>query len=152
MDFLRLRAGLIINLPPAQGPVLHAAEAKLRRRLESSSMFTGVEVEATEDPDHLLVAMVRYRPGTNERRVASFLEAIWVTELRLEALDAFHFLVEDGHVELQSVTGDRAAHYFITLHLVAQEGSEDDFEDLPEPGGQSAEASGREGRRWWLRR
>lgn len=127
-DFRRLRAGLIINLPAASGRVLKDAEAKLHARLDSSAMFAGVEVEATDDEDHLLVAMVRYRPGTSPRRVASYLEAIWVTEMKLPGLDAFHFLVEDGHVELQAVTGDREHHYFLTLHLIAQEGIDVDFD------------------------
>lgn len=91
-------------------------------------MFAQVEVEATEDPERLLVALVRYRPGTPERQVCSFLEAVWISELRLPGLDAFHFLAEKGHVELESVTGDQDSGYFLTLHLIALEGSAQDFE------------------------
>jgi hypothetical protein len=127
-DFARLRGGLIINLPPASGPVLTSAELLLRDRLVSSAMFSKVEVDATDDPDHLLVAMVRYRPGTSERQVASYLEAIWVTELRLPGLDAFNFRVENRYVEMQAVTGNKEDRYFITLHLIAEEGAAGDFE------------------------
>lgn len=91
-------------------------------------MFAQVEVEVTDDPDRLLVALVHYRPGTPERQVSSFLEAVWITELRLPGLDAFHFLVEQGHVELESATGDQDSGYFLSLQLIAIEGSAEDFE------------------------
>ena len=82
-------------------------------------MFAHVEVEITEDPERLLIAMVRYRPGTPERQVSSFLEAVWISELRLSGLDVFNFLAEDGHVEFESVTGDQVSGYFLSLHLIA---------------------------------
>ena len=94
-------------------------------------MFTQVEVEVTEDPARLLVAMARYRPGTPKRQVSSFLEAVWISELRLPGLDVFNFLVEDGHVELESATGDKESGYFLSLQLIALEGSAEDFENLP---------------------
>ena len=97
-------------------------------------MFTQVEVEVTEDPLRLLVAMVRYRPGTPARQVSSFLEAVWISELRLPGLDVFHFLAEEGHVELESVTGDQASGYFLSLHLIATEGSAEDFENRADAG------------------
>lgn len=127
-EFRGLRAGLTSNLPAARGVVLEAAAAKLRTRLENSEMFAEVEVETTDQETNLLVAMVRYRPGTSGRLVASFLEAVWVTELRVEGLDAFTALIESDHVEFQAVTGDNAADCFITLHLVAQAGTDATFE------------------------
>jgi hypothetical protein len=129
LEFVRLRAALTTNLPPASGALIDAAASRLRQRLVSSVMFAQVEVEVTEDPQRLLVAMVRYRPGTPERQVSSFLEAVWISELRLPGLDVFHFLAEDGHVELESVTGDQASGYFLSLQLIAVEGSAEDFED-----------------------
>lgn len=91
-------------------------------------MFAEVEVETSEDTNQLLVALVRYRPGTQARQVASYLEAVWISELRLPGLDAFNFLIEDGHVELESVTGDQSSGYFLSLHLIALESDSDDFE------------------------
>jgi hypothetical protein len=128
VEFLQLRAALTDNLPPARGALIDRAAARLHRRLSSSAMFAQAEVEVTEDPERLLVAMVHYRPGTPERQVASFLEAVWITELHLPGLDVFTFLVEDGHVELESVTGDQESGYFLSLHLIALEGSADDFD------------------------
>ena len=128
---MRLRAALTTNLPPASGALIDAAASRLRQRLVSSVMFTQVEVEVTEDPKRLLVAMVHYKPGMPERQVSSFLEAVWISELRLPGLDIFHFLAEDGHVELESVTGDQESGYFLSLHLIAVEGSAEDFENRP---------------------
>lgn len=150
-EFRRLKDGLIINVPPASGAVIDAAESKLRHRLMSSAMFAKVEVETTEDPDQLLVAMVRYRPGTPRRQVCSYLEAVWISELRLPGLDAFHFDAEDGHVELESVTGDTASGYFLSLHLIALEGSAEDFSAAP-PARPRREADVPPARKRWFSR
>ncbi|QGN59213.1 hypothetical protein [Nostocoides sp. HKS02] len=128
MEFLRLRTAVTTSLPPASGALIDAAASRLRQRLASSVMFTGVEVEVTDDPERLLVALVHYRPGTSERQVSSFLEAVWISELRLPGLDAFHFLAESGHVELESVTGDQESGYFLSLQLIALEGTAEAFE------------------------
>ena len=122
---------MTVNLPPATEAQTAQAAASLRRRLASSVMFAQVEVEVTDDPERLLVSMVRFRPGTPERQVASFLEAVWITELRLDGLDVFNFLIEKGHVELEAATGDRASGYFLTLQLIALQGDAQDFEGRP---------------------
>lgn len=156
VEFVRLRRGLTNNLPPASGALLDDAAARLRQRLVASVMFARVEVEPTEDAERLLVALVRFRPGTPERQVASFLEAVWITELRLSGLDVFHSLTEPGHVEFEAVTGDQDSGYFLSLQLVALEGDEKDFEgrprtatpDTPPPPPDEAEASPTRKRFW----
>jgi hypothetical protein len=127
-EFVQLREALTTNLPPASGALVDDAASRLRQRLVASVMFAQVEVEVTEDAERLLVAMARFRPGTPERQVSSFLEAVWITELRLSGLDVFHFLAEDGHVELEAVTGDQESGYFLSLQLIAVEGDAQDFE------------------------
>lgn len=146
-EFSQLRAGLILNLPPADAAVLDSAAVKLSQRLVASAMFAEVEVETTGDPHRLLVGMVRYLPGTPESQVSSFLEAVWISELRLPGLDAFHFLAEDGHVELESVTGDKTFGYFLTLQLIAEEGTAEDFQTRP-----PAETDVPAPKKRWLRR
>jgi hypothetical protein len=123
------------------------AASTLRRRQESSVMFTHVEVEAGPDPDRLVVAMARYRPGTSRRQVASLLEAVWVTELRLPGFDAFHFVTEDGYVELESITGDHQSGYYLTHNLIAVEGSDQDFAGAQAPSQPPVEAQAPRGRR-----
>jgi hypothetical protein len=155
-EFRRLREGCISNLPPASDAIAEAAADKLRQRLQSSARFAEVTVERTDDPERLLVASVRYRPGTPVAQVSSYLEAVWVAELRLPGLDAFNFHTSEGHVELESFTGDKSSGYFLTLHLLAEEGSAQDFEALPPAGGDSGDRTrsadaGRTKRRW-LRR
>jgi hypothetical protein len=113
-------------------------------------MFAGVTVETTRDPERLLVAEVRFRPGTPVAKVSSYLEAIWVSELRLPSLGEFNFLTEDGHVELESFTGDRAAGYFLTLHLLAVEGDPQDFEG-PAPTESALTGDRLRKRRWFGR-
>ena len=121
-------------------------------------MFAQVTVERVEDPERLLVAGVKYRPGTPVTKTSSYLEAIWISELRLPGLDAFSFITDDGHVELEAFTGDKASGYFLTLHLLAEEGEPQDFETRvgvdPGPAGrepvESEPVSGKKSR--WFRR
>jgi hypothetical protein len=149
VEFVQLRAAMTLNLPPATAAQTAEAASSLRRRLVSSVMFAQVEVEVTEDPERLLVSMVRFRPGTPERQVASFLEAVWITELRLDGLDVFNFLVEKGHVEFEAATGDQDSGYFLTLQLIALEGEAQDFDGKAEattpPEAEAAQAK----KRFW---
>lgn len=138
------------NLPPAGQGTLDAAAARLRHRLTASARFANVAVETSEDPERLVVAAVDYRPGTPVAQVSSYLEAVWVSELRLPGLDAFNFHTEAGHVELESFTGDKASGYFLTLHLLAREGTAEDF--AARPAGEQETTEPRATRRRWLRR
>lgn len=150
LEFRRLRAGAMGNLPPASVATLDAAAARLRHRLNSSAMFAQIVVETTGDAERLLVAAVQYRPSTPVEQVCSHLEAIWVSELRLPGLDAFNFHTEGERIELESFTGDKASGYFLTLHLLATEESAEDYETR-----RSAEEAARTAaptRRRWLRR
>jgi hypothetical protein len=146
-EFRRLREGCISNVPPAADTLLDSAASRLHRRLSASAMFAEVTVEKTQDLERLLVAGVHYRPGASVAKVSSYLEAIWVSELRLPGLDAFNFLTEDGHVELESFTGDVDSGYFLTLHLLAEEGQEHEFK-TPDPADQEVRAS----KKRWFRR
>jgi hypothetical protein len=128
MAFQKLRGGLTANISPATGAELEGAAARLRKLLKSSAMLAQVEVETTDDPDQLLIAMVRYLPGMSAPEVAGYLEKSWLSELRYLGWDAFSLLVEDGHVELEAATMDGDASHFVTVHLVASEGVPADFE------------------------
>lgn len=122
MAFQKLRGGLKTNVSPASGVELEAAESRLRALLTSSAMFGWVEVESTDDPDRLLIAMVNYRPELSEQDIVSYLQRAWVGELRYLGWDAHSFLVEDGHVELEAATMHGDASHFVTLHVVARSG------------------------------
>ena len=92
-------------------------------------MFAGVSVERTSDPERLLVGSAYFRPAEPVAKVRSYLEAIWVSELRLPGLDAFSLHINEGHVEFESFTGDKSSGYYLTLHLLVEEGRVGDFED-----------------------
>lgn len=149
-EFRRLRAACISNLPPAADTVIDSAVSGLERRLSSSTMFAQVTVEKSQDPERLVVAEVRYRPGAPLAKVSSYLEAIWVSELRLPGLGEFNFHIEDGHVELESFTGDKNSGYFLTLHLLAVQGEPGDF-DRPEPAQPAAAREPAAKKRWFRR-
>jgi hypothetical protein len=150
LEFRRLRQGCISNLPPANIAVLDAAASTLRRRLTSNALFADVTIETSSDPERLLVGLVHYRPGAPTPQVSSHLEAVWVTELRLPGLDAYNFHTDGGHVELESFTGDKSSGYFLTMHLVAEEGSPEQFTDTAST--KQADEPKEKGARRWFRR
>ena len=114
-------------------------------------MFADVTVETSSDPERLLVGLVHYRPGAPTAQVSSHLEAVWVTELRLPGLDAYNFHTDGGNVELESFTGDKSSGYFLTMHLVAEEGSAEQFVDRP-PEQPPPDAPEEKTARRWFRR
>jgi hypothetical protein len=122
MAFQKLRGGLKMNVSPASGIELEAAESRLRTLLTSSAMFGYVEVDTTQEPDHLLIAMVHYRSELCEQDIVNYLQKLWVGDMRYLGWDAYSFLVEDGQVELQAATMHGDATHYVTLHVVARAG------------------------------
>ena len=119
MDFHTLRSGVQLNAPPAPGRALTALEGFLRGQLTKTGLFDTVEVEHTDDPDRLLVALCQYRQTLSEYDVADVVEGLW-DRIRYPYWEAHTTAVDDGHVELQAATREGALGHYVTVHLIAQ--------------------------------
>jgi hypothetical protein len=120
MHFHTLRSGVQANASPARGQALVAMESILRDALKDTRLFDTVEVEHTDDPDQLVVALCQYRPNLTEDQVALTIEHLWDGQVRYPFWEAHSTSVDDGHVEFEGATREGPVGRYVTFHLVAQ--------------------------------
>ncbi|HET6626807.1 MAG TPA: hypothetical protein VFG63_10495 [Nocardioidaceae bacterium] len=120
IDFQKLRSGLQANAHPGSRFELNAVENSFRDVLRASGAFEDVEVEHTDDPDRLVIALCTFKAEYDERGIADLVAATWRERIRYTYWDASAVLVEDDHVELQAATRHSHTGHYVTLHVVAQ--------------------------------
>ena len=120
IEYSKLRSGVQRNARPGSAADLRAAALELQRGLMGTGLFADVEVDATDDPDHLVVAMCTFHPALTEEEAAMWLEDVWNSHLRHSYWAAHSTLVVKGQVELQGATLSNLGGPYVTLHVVAQ--------------------------------
>lgn len=120
VHFHTLCTGLQANAAPAASRALVERQRALHELLEQSGAFVSVEVEHTDDPDRLLVALCEFRQHLPEEAVVEVLSRLWEAGVRYPYWEAHSFLVEDGHVELRAASRESHLGHYVTVHLVAQ--------------------------------
>lgn len=120
IEYSKLRTGVQLSARPGSAADLRAAAAELRQGLMDTGLFADVEVEPTDDPDHLVVAMCTFHPALTEEEAAMRLEDVWNSRLRYGYWAAHTMLVVRGQVELQAATLGNVGGPYVTLHVVAQ--------------------------------
>lgn len=120
LKFHRMRTAIQGNAFPGQRTDLETVEGSLRNVLMASGVFEEVEVEHTDDPDHLVIAMCKFLPYFKEADVARRLEEIWADRISYPFWEAHAFHVEKEHVEFEAATRHSSAGHYVTVHLVAQ--------------------------------
>ena len=119
IEYSKLRTGVQRNARPGSAADLRAAALELKRGLMGTGLFADVEVDATDDPDHLVVAMCTFHPALTEQEAAMWLEDVWNSHLRHSYWAAHTTLVVKGQVELQGATLGNVGGPYVTLHVVA---------------------------------
>lgn len=120
VQFHTMRTAIQGNAFPGSGADLDTVGGQLRDLLMTSGLFGRVEVEATEDPDQLVIAMCKFRAELSEQDVARTLEEMWHDRVRFPFWEAHAFKVENGHVEFEAATRKSQDGPYVTVHLVAQ--------------------------------
>ena len=120
MDFQKLRTGLQMNARPGARAELSAVEANFRKALMATGAFESVEVEHTDDPDRLVIALCRFHAEYDERQIAELVSSTWDNQIRYTYWDASAVLLDDEHMEFQAATRDSQTGDYVTLHMVAQ--------------------------------
>ena len=120
MQFHRLRTAIQGNAAPGSTRDLATVEGSLRSLLMSSGLFVDVEVERTDDPDQLVIALCTFDPHVSEAAVAGQLERLWADRVSYPFWEAHALLVEDEHVELEAASRPSPVGGYVTVHLVAQ--------------------------------
>ena len=118
--FHRMRTAIQVNAAPGTGPALATVEDRLRAVLMDSGLFTEVEVEHTDDPDQLVIALCRFDPFFTEGDIAVRLEEFWTDRVRYPFWEAHTILTDADHVELEGASRIGPNGHYVTVHLVAQ--------------------------------
>ena len=118
--FRTLRTGVQGNAAAPSGEQLDSLAGDLRDLLMASGLFEEVEVETTDDPDGLVIALCQFKPEHDELDVAGALESIWNDQVRYPFWGAHSILTAPEHVELEGATRVSASGHYATIHLVAQ--------------------------------
>ncbi|MGH3493364.1 MAG: hypothetical protein ACRDQ1_09030 [Sciscionella sp.] len=124
MDLLQyhtLRTAVQDNAPRGTTGDITTVERNLRDLLDSSGLFESVEVEQTDDPDNMVIAMCEFRPGLAESAVAAQLEKIWAERVRYPFWEAHALRVEKEYVEFEAASRHSNSGHYVTVHLVAQQ-------------------------------
>jgi hypothetical protein len=122
LQFHRMRTAVQDNAYPGKEDELATVESALRDKLMSSGIFEEVEVEHTDDPNQLVIALCKFLPYFDERDVARHLEQIWGDRVSYPFWEAHAFHVEHDHVEFEAATRFSSGGHYVTVHLVAQKG------------------------------
>ena len=120
VEYSKLRTGVQLSARPGSVSERKAAAQELERGLLATGLFADVEVDATDDPDHLVVAMCTFHPALTEEEAAMRLEDVWNRRLRHGYWAAHTMLVVRNQVELQAASLDKVGGPYVTVHVVAQ--------------------------------
>ncbi len=116
-----LRTAVQDNAWPADGLTRRAVRERLRESLLAVGFLEDVEVEATENPDALVIAMCAFPADRESAEVARVLEQQWEERLSFPFWQAHAVLVDEDQVELQGATRAQHNGAFVTVHVVAQQ-------------------------------
>lgn len=119
-QFHTLRTAMQGNALPPTGVALASMEGDLRELLLDSGLFEDVEVETTDNPDALVIALCQFKPDLSESDVAGTLERIWQDRVRYPFWEAHSTILAPEHVEFQAATRFSSNGHYATVHLVAQ--------------------------------
>lgn len=119
-QFHKLRQAVQVNASPGSVGELRAIKQELQAALASVGLFEQVEVDYTDDPDHLVIAMFTFPEDMTHAEVTQRLERLWQERLCYPFWGAHTTIVDEDQIELEAATRAGASGHYVTYHLVAQ--------------------------------
>jgi len=120
LQFHRMRTAIQVNASPGKPEDLESVEGNLRELLMASGLFEEVEVDHTDDPDQLVIALCQFRPFYTESDVAARLEEIWADRVRYPFWEAHSVHTAADFVEFEGASRVSQLGHYVTVHLIAQ--------------------------------
>ncbi len=120
-QYHKMRRAVQVNASPGSVRELRAVQDDLRAALASVDIFDEVEVECTDDLDHLVIAMFTYPEQLSRDEVARRLEQMWEDRLRYPFWEAHTVLVDKAQIEFEGATRTSSTGHYVTVHIVAQQ-------------------------------
>jgi hypothetical protein len=115
-----MRTAIQDNASPGGEQELATVEGSLRYLLLTSGMFEEVEVEHTDDPDQLVIALCSFKAEYDAPEVARRLEEMWADRISYPFWEAHAVDVMSDHVEFEAASRPSSVGGYVTVHLVAQ--------------------------------
>lgn len=119
-QYHRLRAAIQDNAAPGRWEDVAPMADTLRALLSCSVLFSNVEVEATDDPDQMVIGLCEFRTGIDSGTVAGFLEDAWEDRLRYPFWEVHSTRASSTHVEFHGATRHSPVGHYVTFHVVAR--------------------------------
>ena len=119
VSFHRLRSAVQVNAGPADPALAAVVEGQLREGLRASGLFDVVEVEVTQDPDQLVIALCRCGPGVPPWEAGHGLKRVWRALAGDTPWEAHAAWVTEEIADFQGALTLPGGGY-VTLHAVAQ--------------------------------
>lgn len=120
-EYYTIRRAVQSSAPAPDAAAVAAMELELRTALRATGMFHTVEVDHTDDPDRLLIAMVGFSPEIDASEAALAIARVWAKHIAYGFWKAETIRVDKGHVELQGATRFSLRGHYATVHLIAEE-------------------------------
>jgi hypothetical protein len=120
-QYHKMRRAVQVNASPGSVRELRAVQDDLRAALASEGIFDEVEVECTDDLDHLVIAMFTYPEQLSRDEVVRRLEQMWEDRLRYPFWEAHTVLVDKAQIEFEGATRTSSTGHYVTVHVVAQQ-------------------------------
>jgi hypothetical protein len=120
MTFQRKRNAIQVSAAPGTSADLEVLEHTISDQLMESGLFEEVEVEHTDNPDQLVIALCKFRPFCTERDVAKRLETIWSDRVRYPFWEAHALRTNEDEVEFDAASRISPEGHYVTVHVVAQ--------------------------------
>jgi hypothetical protein len=118
--YKKLRTAVQSNASPAALEDIRQVEQNLHDTLMATGFFEEVEVDHTDNPDGMVIAMCKFPAQMNQSQVAARLEQAWQDRLRFQFWEAHTTIIDEDQVEFQGATRTGSNGSFVTLHVVAQ--------------------------------
>ena len=121
VSYHKLRTAVQHSATAGGAEELLAVERRLWSALVSTGTFADVEVDATDDPDRLVIAMCRFPGQRSVEEAAAELERLWLERVRYDFWEAHTLIASRGQVELEAASRAGATGHYVSLHVLAQQ-------------------------------
>ena len=120
LSYHKRRRAIQLSAYPGSNREVKTMESTLRSLLMATGLFEEVEVERTDDPDQLVIAMCKFSPNYSESDVAGAIERLWRDRVRYPFWEAHGLVVHDEFVEFEAATRTSTTGHYVTVHMVAE--------------------------------
>jgi len=120
IDYDNIMSWLQPAVRPAAGAQVAEQTERIRQGLEASGLFHTVEIEATDDPDQMVIAIVGFDYQMSTHWMVDDLDALWADQLRDATWHRNTISLTEHELDMRGVTRLGADGDYLTVRIVAE--------------------------------